>query len=173
MMSTDQAALMLMLMWTVVFGEEAQQAALEMVGPLVLRIPCLFWWLLQHPSTRHQRAGALILYESACDPDFMLGRVGPSCVVQVVRLCLRDIDLSDDGAIDQLINQFCATSGVSMHSLIECATWSSWQDMKLSTKGPKYRADLEVKPQSSRRMLMAFTRSAAMVFHLGGDISLV
>ena len=55
------------------------------------------------PVHRHQLPGALILYEFACDPNSMLARVGADCGVQVVRLCSRDIDLSDDRAIDQLL----------------------------------------------------------------------
>ena len=67
------------------------------------------------PVHRHQLPGALILYEFACDPDSMLGKVGADCGVQVVRLCSRDIALSDDRAIDQLLDQVQATPGASIH----------------------------------------------------------
>ena len=66
----------------------------------------------------------LLSSEFACDPDSMLGEVGATCGVQVVRLCSRDIDLSDDTAIDQLLDQVQAALGASTHCSIECAPWS-------------------------------------------------
>ena len=115
------------------------------------------------PVHRHQLPGALILYEFACDPDYMLGEVGAACGVQVVRLCSRDIDLSDDEAIDQLLDQVQATLGASIPCSIECAPWSSWQNMNIATRGPAYQKELDAKRAESRRMLMAFIRVAPMI----------
>ena len=123
------------------------------------------------PVHRHQLPGALVLYEFACDPYSMLGEVGAACGVQVVRLCSRDIDLSDDKAIDQLFNQVQATPGASTHCSIECASWSSCQNMNIATRGPAYQKELDAKRAESRRMLMAFIRVAAMIYHVGGEVS--
>ena len=76
------------------------------------------------PVHRRQLPGALIMYESACDLDSMLGQIGEACGVQVVLLCSRDIDLSADKAIDQFLDQVQATPGASIHCSIECAPWS-------------------------------------------------
>ena len=91
------------------FGPDGDEAARAVVAPL----------------HRHQLFGALVLYEFACDPDSMLGEVGAACGVQVVRLCSRDIDLSDDKAIDKLLDQVQAAPVASTHCSIECAPWSS------------------------------------------------
>ena len=101
------------------------------------------------PVHRHQLPGALILYEFAFDPDSMLGEVGVACGVQVVLLCSRDIDLSDDKAIDQLLDQVQATPGAS--------------EVRLTKRG------LDAKRAESRRMLMALICVAAMIYHMGGE----
>ena len=100
------------------------------------------------PVHRHQLPGALILYEFACDPDSMLGEVGAACGVQVVRLRSRDIDLSNDKAIDN--------PGASTHCSIKYAPWSSWQNKNIATRGPAYQMELDAKRAESRHMLMAF-----------------
>ena len=123
------------------------------------------------PVHRHQLPGTLILYEFACDPCSMLGRVGADCGVQVVRLCSCDIDLSDDGAIDQLLDQVQATPGASIHCSIECAPWSTWQNMNIAARGSAFQKELDVERAESRRMLMAFIRVAALIYHMGGEIS--
>ena len=123
------------------------------------------------PIHQHQLPVALILFEFACDPNSMLGKVGVDCGVQVVRSCSRDIDLSDDRAVDQLLDQVQATPGASIHCSIECAPWSSWQNMSVATRGPAFQKELEAKRAESRRMLMAFIRVAAMIYHMGGEIS--
>ena len=91
------------------------------------------------PVHRHQLPGALILYEVACDPDSMLGQVGAACRVQVVRLCSRGFDLSDDKGVDQLLDQVQASRGASVHCSIECAPWSSRQNMNVATRGQEVR----------------------------------
>ena len=101
----------------------------------------------------------------------MLGEVGAACGVQVVRWCSRDIDLSGDKAIDQLLDQVQATPGASTHCAIECAPWSSWQNMNIATRGPAYQIELDAKRAESRCMLMAFIRVAAMMYHMGGEVS--
>ena len=123
------------------------------------------------PRHRHQLPGALILDKFACDANSMLGKVGADCGVQVVRLCSRDIGLSDNKAIDQLLDQVQATPGASIHCAIECARWSSWQNMNIATRGPAFQRALEAKRVESRRMLMAFIRVAAMIYHMRGEIS--
>ena len=123
------------------------------------------------PVHRHQLPGALILYELARDPDSMLGEVGAACGLQVVRLCSRDIDLSDGKAADQLLDQVQATPGASTHCSIECAPWSSGQHMNIATRGPAYQKELDAKRAQSRHMLMAFIRVAAMIYHMGGEVS--
>ena len=100
-----------------------------------------------------------------------LGKVGADCGVQVVCLCSRDIDLSTDREIDQLLDQVQATPGASIHCSIECAPWSSWQNMNIATRGPEFQKELDVKRAESRRMLMAFIRVAALIYHMGGEIS--
>ena len=67
------------------------------------------------PVPRQQLPGALILYEFCCDPDSMLGQVGAACGVQVIRLCSRDIGLSDDEAIDQLLDQVQSNAPPGLH----------------------------------------------------------
>ena len=119
----------------------------------------------------HQLPGALILHEFACGPNSMLGKVGVDCGVQVVRLCSRDIDLSDDRAIDELLEQVQATPGASIHCSIECAPWSSWQNRNIATRAPAFQKELESKRAESRRMLMAFIHLAALIYHMGGEIS--
>ena len=100
-----------------------------------------------------------------------VGKVGADCGVQVVRLCSRDINLSDDRAIDQLLYQVQATPGASIHCSIECAPWSSWQNINIATRGPAFQKELSAKRAESRRMLMAFIHVAALIYHMGGEIS--
>ena len=124
------------------------------------------------PVHRHQLPGALILYEFACDPNSMLGKVGADCGVRVVRLCSRNIDFSDDRAIDQLLDQVQATPGASIHCSIECAPWFSWQNMNVATRGPAFQKELEAKRAESRPMLLAFIRVAALIYPTGVELSL-
>ena len=101
----------------------------------------------------------------------MLGEVGAACGVQVVRLCSRDIDLSNDKAIDQLLDQVQATPGGPIHCSIECAPRSSWQKMNKATRGSAYQKEHDAKRAESRHMLMAVIRVAAMIYHMGGELS--
>ena len=64
-----------------------------------------------------------------------------------------------------------ATPGASIHCSIECAPWSSWQNMNIATRGPAYQKELDAKRAESTRMLMAFIRAAAMIYHMGGEVS--
>ena len=43
--------------------------------------------------------------------------------------------------------------------------------MNIATRGPAFQKELEAKRAESRRMLMAFIRVSALIYHMGGEIS--
>ncbi|CAE6955300.1 GIP [Symbiodinium natans] len=122
------------------------------------------------PACRHQKPGALVLYEFCCAPDSMIGHLGPELGVQVVRLCRESINLEDPLAIDQLIHQVSATPGCCIHGSLECGPWSAWSRMNLATK-PGYLEKLTAEREKSRKLLLQFIRVAALVILQGGEVS--
>ena len=94
-----------------------------------------------------------MMLEFCCEPDSMMGTVGDSLPLTVIRLNKDEFDLSRPDVISHILNVVKTHPGISLWGSLPCTVWCSWQYMSMHKHGEPCRRKLMARRKESMKLL--------------------